>query len=227
MTSIIGGTTVAPIMKFFIDTANVQDIKTANSWGLIDGVTTNPSLIAKEKSTIQDIIPQIVEVGDWPISVEVTANTYDEMVEQGRGFTKYGKNIVVKLPMTQDGLKATRTLSQEGIKVNVTLVFSPLQGLMAAKAGAAYASPFVGRLDDIAHYGMQLISDLVNIYDNYQFETEVLVASVRNPIHVVEAANLGAGVATIPFNVLEKLFRHPLTDIGLERFMQDAGQTAR
>jgi transaldolase len=213
-------------MKFFIDTANVEEIRTANSWGLIDGVTTNPSLIAREKSTIQDIIPQIVEIGDWPLSVEVTGNTYEEMIEQGRGFKKYGKNVVVKLPMTQDGLKATRTLTQEDIKVNVTLIFSPLQGLMAAKAGATYASPFVGRLDDIGHHGMQLIGDLVNIYENYQYPTEVLVASVRSPMHVVDAANLGAGVATIPFNVLEKLFRHPLTDLGIERFMQDAAKSA-
>ena len=209
-------------MKFFIDTANLDEIKRANDWGLVDGVTTNPSLIAKEKTTISDVIPQIVKIGNWPISVEVTANDYEGMVKQGRQFTKYGENIVIKLPMTQDGLNATRTFADEGIKVNVTLVFSPLQGLLAAKAGAAYASPFVGRLDDISHTGMDLIQDLVTIYDNYDFATEVLVASVRSPMHVVEAARMGADVSTIPFNVIEKFFKHPLTDLGLERFMKDA-----
>lgn len=211
-------------MKFFIDTANVREIDTANSWGLVDGVTTNPSLIAKEKGSIEEIIPQIVKIGKWPISVEVTENNYEGMMRQGRSFTKFGDNIVVKLPMTPDGLRATRSFSEQGIKVNVTLVFSPIQGMLAAKAGATYASPFVGRLDDIAHDGMDLIRDLVTIYKNYDFKTEVLVASVRHPIHIVQAARMGAHVATIPFNVIEKFFKHPLTDSGLERFLKDAGK---
>ncbi len=211
-------------MKFFIDTGQLNEIKQANDWGLIDGVTTNPSLIAKANTTIEELIPRIVEIGDWPISVEVTENHYEGMLQQGRDFTKYGSNIVVKLPMTPDGIKGTRTLAAEGIKVNVTLIFHPIQGLIAAKAGATYASPFVGRLDDIAHSGMELIRDLVNIYDNYDYPTEVLVASVRHPLHVVEAANLGADVATIPFGVLQKFFQHPLTDAGLERFLRDAGK---
>lgn len=211
-------------MKFFIDTANVREIQQARDWGLVDGVTTNPSLIAKEKSTIEDIIPQIVKLGNWPISVEVTENNYDGMIKQGRSFTKYGENIVIKLPMTADGLRATRTFADDGIKVNVTLIFSAIQGLLAAKAGATYASPFVGRLDDIAHDGMDLIQDLVTIYHNYDFPTQVLVASVRHPIHIVEAARMGADVSTIPFSVLEKLMQHPLTDSGLARFLKDAGK---
>jgi transaldolase len=211
-------------MKFFIDTANVREIETARNWGLIDGVTTNPSLIAKERGSIEEIIPQIVKLGNWPLSVEVTENHYEGMIKQGRAFTRFGDSIVVKLPMTPDGLKATRTLVDEGIKVNVTLVFSAIQGLLVAKAGATYVSPFVGRLDDIAHVGMDLIRDLVTIYRNYQFKTQVLVASVRHPVHIIESARLGADVATIPFSVLEKFFKHPLTDSGLEKFMKDAGK---
>lgn len=211
-------------MKFFIDTANVAEIEAANSLGLIDGVTTNPSLIAKEKGTNEQLIPKIVKLGNWPISVEVTENNYDGMIREGRSFRRFGENIVVKLPMTADGIKATRTLSAEGIKINVTLIFSAIQGLLAAKAGATYASPFVGRLDDISQDGMELIADLVTIYRNYQLPTQVLVASVRHPVHILQAARLGADVATIPYNVLDKLMQHPLTDLGLARFMKDAGK---
>ena len=209
-------------MQFFIDTANVTEIETAQAWGLIDGVTTNPSLIAKEKSTIEQIIPKITRIGKWPISVEVTENDYEGMLRQGRTFLEFGDNIVIKLPMTPDGIRATRSFAEQGVKVNVTLVFSALQGLIAAKAGATYASPFVGRLDDIAHDGMALIDDLTTIYHNYDLPTQVLVASVRHPVHVVEAARMGADVATIPFDVLKKFFHHPLTDAGVERFLKDS-----
>jgi transaldolase len=211
-------------MKFFIDTANVREIEIARNWGLVDGVTTNPSLIAKEKGSIEEIIPQIAKLGGWPISVEVTENHYEGMIKQGRSFLRFGDNIVIKLPMTPDGLRATRTFADDGVKVNVTLIFSPIQGMLAAKAGATYASPFVGRLDDIGHNGMELIRDLVTIYKNYNFKTEVLVASVRHPLHVIDGARMGAHVATIPLNVLEKFFKHPLTDLGLERFLKDAGK---
>ncbi len=208
-------------MKFFIDTANIREIREANAMGMVDGVTTNPSLIAKEGRDFQTIIREICEIVDGPISAEVISLDTDGMLKEARELAKIHENIVIKVPMTVDGLKATKQLSEEGIKTNVTLVFSPLQALMAAKAGATYASPFVGRLDDISQEGMTLIAQIVQIYNNYGFDTEVIVASIRNPLHVLESALLGAHVATIPFNVLSKLAAHPLTDKGIKAFLDD------
>ncbi len=208
-------------MKFFIDTANIKEIKEANDMGMVDGVTTNPSLIAREGGDFKEIITRICEVVDGPISAEVISLDAAGMVAEARDLAKIHKNIVVKIPMTVDGLKAVRTLSGEGIKTNVTLVFSSLQALMAAKAGATYVSPFVGRLDDLSHDGMTLVEEIVTIYDNYGYETEVIVASVRNPLHVLESAKIGADIATIPFNVLVKLAGHPLTDSGIKAFLAD------
>ena len=213
-------------MKFFIDTANIEHIKDAANLGVLDGVTTNPSLIAKEGGEHLGLLREICEIVDGPISAEVTEIEYDGMVSQGRELAALHKNIVVKLPITRDGLKGCVTLANEGIKVNMTLVFSPSQALLIAKAGAAYVSPFIGRLDDISSDGMQLIEDFVEIYSNYGFLTEVLVASVRHPMHVVEAARLGADVVTMPFDVIDKLLKHPLTDIGLEKFMADYRNSA-
>ncbi len=208
-------------MKFFIDTANLEEIKTADEWGLVDGVTTNPSLIAKEKCSFEERIKDICSIIDGPVSAEAISLDSRGMIEEARKLSGIHKNIVVKIPMTLDGLRAVKTVSKEGIKTNVTLVFSPLQALMAAKAGATYVSPFVGRLDDISQNGMELISQILDIYDNYGFTSEVIVASVRNPLHVLDAATLGAHVATIPFKVLEQLSKHPLTDIGIDRFLKD------
>jgi len=208
-------------LKFFIDTANIAEIREANAMGMVDGVTTNPSLIAKEKLDFEEIIKEICKIVDGPISAEVIALDTEGMVKEGRHLAKIHKNIVIKIPMTVDGLKATRQLFQEGIRTNVTLVFSPLQAIMAAKAGATYVSPFVGRLDDISHDGLVLVQQIVNIYNNYGFETEVIVASVRNPLHVLESALMGAHIATIPFNVLAKLAAHPLTDKGIKAFLDD------
>ena len=209
-------------MKFFLDTANIEEIKRVNDWGLLDGVTTNPTLIAKTGKPFLQVAKEIIEVlGDRPVSLEVVATDYEGMVKQAREIAKLGSNVAVKIPMTPDGIKAVKTLSEEGIKTNVTLVFSPTQALLAAKAGATYVSPFVGRLDDISMEGMKLIEEIVTIYNNYGFETEIIVASVRHPEHVRMAALLGADIATIPFAVMEKLFKHPLTDIGLERFLKD------
>ncbi|MBL0731793.1 MAG: fructose-6-phosphate aldolase [Desulfosarcina sp.] len=208
-------------MKFFIDTANIDEIKEAHSMGMVDGVTTNPSLIAKEGRDFEEIIKDICEVVDGPISAEVISLEAEGMVKEARHLAEIHKNIVVKIPMTVDGLKATRTLTDEGIKTNVTLVFSPLQALMAAKAGATFASPFVGRLDDISQEGLLLVEQMVEIYSNYAFETEIIVASVRNPLHVLDAALLGADIATIPFSVLGKLAAHPLTDKGIKAFLDD------
>ena len=208
-------------MKFFIDTANIDEIKEAHSMGMVDGVTTNPSLIAKEGRDFEEIIKDICKIVDGPISAEVISLETEGMVKEARHLAKIHKNIVVKIPMTVDGLKATRTLHDEGIKTNVTLIFSPLQALMAAKAGATFASPFVGRLDDISHEGLLLVEQMVEIYSNYGFETEVIVASVRNPLHVLDAALLGADIATIPFSVLGKLAAHPLTDKGIQAFLDD------
>jgi len=208
-------------MKFFVDTADIEQIKEAVNWGICDGVTTNPSLVAKTGKTLDTVVAEICEVVDGPISVEVTAVDYDGMMVQARQFAQIKDNIVVKVPLTRDGIRATKTCSSEGIKTNVTLCFSAAQALLAAKAGASYISPFIGRLDDCGNEGMQIIEDITAIYSNYDFETEVLVASVRHPIHVVEAARLGADVATIPFAVMDKLFKHPLTDIGLAKFMAD------
>jgi transaldolase len=208
-------------MKFFIDTANIAEIQEAHRMGMVDGVTTNPSLIAKEGRDFETIIREICGIVDGPISAEVISCDTAGMVTEARRLAKIHENIVVKIPMTVDGLKATRTLAEEKIKTNVTLVFSPLQALMAAKAGAAFVSPFVGRLDDLSHDGLQLVEQIVQIFDNYAFETEVIVASVRNPLHVLESAMIGADIATIPFNVLAKMAGHPLTDKGLKCFLDD------
>ncbi|MBC2716548.1 MAG: fructose-6-phosphate aldolase [Desulfobacteraceae bacterium] len=208
-------------MKFFIDTANIEEIKEANNMGMVDGVTTNPSLIAKEGRDFKEIITEICEIVDGPISAEVISLEEKGMVSEARELAKIHENIVVKIPMTIDGLKAVRTLSSEGIKTNVTLVFSPLQALMAAKAGATYASPFIGRLDDLSQDGLVLVDQIVTIYDNYDYDTEVIVASVRNPLHVLDSALMGADIATIPFNVLAKLAAHPMTDKGIKAFMAD------
>ena len=208
-------------MKFFIDTANVNEIKEANDMGMVDGVTTNPSLIAKEGRDFEEIIKEICEIVDGPISAEVVSTDTQGMLKEARKLAKIHNNIVVKIPMLVAGLKATRKLSEEGIKTNVTLVFSPLQALMAAKAGATYVSPFIGRLDDISQEGLLLVEQIVEIYSNYAFDTEIIVASIRNPLHVLESALMGADIATIPFNVLSKLAAHPLTDKGLKAFLDD------
>jgi transaldolase len=208
-------------MKFFIDTANIEEIKEAHSMGMVDGVTTNPSLLAKEGRDFEEIIKEICAIVDGPISAEVISLDSEGMVKEARHLSSIHDNIVVKIPMTVDGLKAVRQLSEEEIKTNVTLVFSPLQALMAAKAGASYASPFVGRLDDISHDGLLLVEQIVEIYNNYAFDTEVIVASVRHPLHVLESALLGADIATIPFNVIAKLAAHPLTDKGIKAFLDD------
>jgi transaldolase len=208
-------------VKFFIDTANIEEIKAANAMGVLDGVTTNPSLISKEEGKFEDIIMAICKEVDGPISAEVTATDYEGMLKEARHLAGLHENIVVKIPCTLEGLKATKKLFEEGIRVNMTLVFSPSQALLAAKAGAAFCSPFVGRLDDISEYGMDLVEQMVTIYNNYAFSTEVLVASIRNPLHVVEAALMGADVATIPYKVISQLVKHPLTDIGLKNFLKD------
>ena len=208
-------------MKFFIDTANVKEIKEANALGLVDGVTTNPSLVAKEGRDFKDLIKGICTIVDGPISAEAVSLDAEGMIKEARELSKIHKNIVVKIPMTAEGLKAVKVVSKEGIKTNVTLVFSPSQALLAAKAGATYVSPFVGRLDDISHVGMDLIEQILIIFDNYGFETEVIVASIRNPLHVVDAALMGAHVATIPYNVMLQLSKHPLTEIGIKKFLED------
>jgi len=208
-------------MKFFIDTANVKAIREMEALGVLDGVTTNPTLIAKEGRDFLEILREICEIVDGPISAEVISLETEGMVREARELAKIHKNIVVKIPMTQDGLKATRTLSQEGIRTNVTLVFSSNQALLAAKAGATYVSPFVGRLDDIGQVGMDVVREIVAIYENYGYPTQVIVASIRHPLHVIEAAMAGAHVATIPPSVIEQLTKHPLTDIGIQRFLAD------
>ncbi|MBD3217529.1 MAG: fructose-6-phosphate aldolase [candidate division Zixibacteria bacterium] len=208
-------------MKFFIDTANIEEIKAANDMGVLDGVTTNPSLISKVEGKFEDIILEICNIVDGPVSAEVTATDFEGMMSEARHLAKIHKNVVVKIPCILEGLKATKALNEEGIKVNMTLVFSTTQALLAAKAGATFCSPFVGRLDDISEYGMDLIEKIVTMYNNYSFKTEVLVASVRNPLHVVEAALMGADIATIPFKVISQLVKHPLTDIGLKKFLDD------
>ncbi len=208
-------------MKIFIDTANIEQIKEVNSWGILDGVTTNPSLIAKERKDFATIVNEICEVVDGPISVEVISLKAEGMFAEGMKLAAVNENIVIKVPMTEEGLKATKLLSNEGVAVNMTLIFSANQALLAAKAGARYVSPFVGRLDDVGQDGMALVSDIMDILDNYDFDTEVIVASVRDPIHVADAARMGAHIATIPFDVLKKMFKHPLTDIGIERFLKD------
>jgi len=208
-------------MKFFIDTANINEIKEAASYGLLDGVTTNPSLVAKEGKSFREILNEIVKIVDGPISAEVVATDYDGIMKEAHELAKIHKNIVVKVPLIKEGIKAVKSLSSEGINTNVTLCFSPSQALLAAKAGATYISPFVGRLDDISHDGMELVQQIVQIYNNYNFKTQVLVASIRHPLHLVDAALMGAHVATMPFDVINKLFKHPLTDLGLEKFLSD------
>ena len=208
-------------MKFFIDTANVKEIREAAALGVLDGVTTNPSLVAKEKRPFKETILEICDIVKGPVSAEVVSLEAEGMVREARLLAGWAPNIVVKVPLTADGLKATRQLAAEGIKTNVTLVFSAPQGLLAAKAGATFVSPFVGRIDDTGHDGIQLIRDLRQILDNYGFPTEIITASVRHPIHVVEAAKAGAHIATVPFVVLQAMIRHPLTDLGLERFLAD------
>jgi transaldolase len=209
-------------MQIFIDTADIEEIRDAAAMGVIDGVTTNPSLVAKTGRPFKDVIVDICEVVDGPISAEVIATDYDGMIKEARSLAKMHDNIVVKIPLIAEGLKAVRTLTAEGIRTNATLCFSPTQGLLAAKAGATYVSPFVGRIDDISGNGMELIEQLVTIYQNYGLSTQVLVASIRHPVHAVQASLVGAHVATIPHKVILQLLKHPLTDIGLERFLADA-----
>jgi transaldolase len=210
------------MMKFFIDTANPDEIKMAHEMGVIDGVTTNPTLISKEKKDFESLIEEICKIiKGLPISLEVLSLNSEGMIEEARRLSRMGENIVVKIPMTTEGLKAIKALVSEGIKTNTTLVFSPTQALLAAKAGTTYVSPFIGRLDDIAQTGMELIEQIVTIFTNYGFESQVIVSSIRHPIHVLEAALIGADVATIPYKVIEQLVKHPLTDIGIERFLAD------
>ncbi len=208
-------------MKFFLDTANLDEIRAGAELGIVDGVTTNPSLVAKEGRTLEDVAKEICEIVDGPISLEVTAIKADEMVAEARSLVQIHDNVVIKIPLIREGLKALKTLSEENIRVNATLVFSPLQALLAAKNGAAFVSPFIGRLDDIATDGLELVADILQIFDAYGFETEVLVASVRHPMHVLEAAKMGADIVTVPYKVLEQIIKHPLTDVGLEKFLAD------
>jgi transaldolase len=212
-------------MKFFIDTADLTEIREAHSLGLVDGVTTNPSLCAKvginTDQQFEDLIRQICELVQGPVSAEVTATDEAGMVTQARHLAKFHEWVVVKIPMTADGLKATRILAAEGVRVNMTLIFQPIQALLAAKAGAAYVSPFIGRLDDISHRGMEIVEQVVTIFENYGFDTEIIVASVRHPLHVLEGALAGADIATIPYAVMLQLIRHPLTDVGLKKFLED------
>jgi transaldolase len=208
-------------MKFFIDTGNPDEIRAAKEMGMLDGVTTNPSLISKENKPYKELLKEICEICDGPVSAEVTATDTDRMLKEAHELAKIADNIVIKVPIIKSGVTAIKKLTSDGIKVNATLCFSVTQALIAAKAGAIYISPFVGRLDDIASDGMQLISDIITVYDNYAFETEVLVASVRHPMHVVDSALMGADVITMPFKVIDALLKHPLTDIGLEKFLAD------
>lgn len=208
-------------MKFFIDTANVSEIKKAWDVGVIDGVTTNPSLISKENRDPVELLKEICGIVHGPVSAEAVSMKAEDMVKEAQSLAKIHENIVVKIPMTEEGLKAVKKLSGMGIKTNVTLVFSSGQALLAAKAGAAYVSPFVGRLDDIGHIGMDIVGDMMQIFENYMFTTEIIVASIRNPLHVIEAAKIGAHIATIPYAVITQLTKHPLTDIGIEKFLKD------
>ncbi len=214
-------------MKIFIDTANVAEIKEAASWGVIDGVTTNPTLVSKENRSFKELIKEICSIVDGPISAEALSKDAPDLVKEARELSRIHKNITVKIPLNKEGLKATKILSIEGIKVNMTLCFSATQALLAAKAGATYVSPFIGRLDDIGHEGMNLIEEIRTIFDNYGFKTQVIVASIRHPLHVLEAAMLGADIATIPFKVIEALVKHPLTDIGIKRFLDDWKKVAK
>lgn len=208
-------------MKIFIDTANVEHIREMNSYGIVDGVTTNPTLIAKEGRDFAEVVKEICEIVDGPVSAEVISDKAKDMVPEAEKLCKIHNNVIIKIPMTGEGLKATKICKKKRIKTNVTLVFSPTQALLAAKAGATYLSPFVGRVDDISHYGMDIVDQILTIYENYDFDTQVIVASVRNPLHVLEAAMMGAHVATIPYNVLSQMVKHPLTDIGIDKFLAD------
>jgi len=214
-------------MKFFIDTANIEEIKKAVALGMVDGVTTNPSLIARENRPFEELLQEICELVDGPVNGEVISLDAEGMVDEGRKLAAFHQNIVVKIPMTTEGLKAVKILSSENIRTNVTLIFSSMQALMAAKAGASYVSPFVGRLDDISQVGMDLVSDIMSIYGNYGYETEIIVASIRSPVHVAEAALIGADISTIPFKVIDQLAKHPLTDIGMEKFLADWEKRAK
>lgn len=211
-------------MKFFLDTANLDELRKGSAWGIIDGVTTNPSLIAKEGRPIEEQIQRICEIIDGDVSAEVVSTDADRMLTEGRGLAKIHSNVVVKVPLTRDGITACSKLSKEGIRVNVTLCFSPAQALLAAKAGAYIVSPFVGRIDDIGWTGMDLIRNIVDIYSNYGYKTQVLAASLRSPVHVVDAAHAAADIATLPFKVLDMMFNHPLTDKGLDQFLKDWGK---
>lgn len=208
-------------MKIFVDTASLKEIREAQAMGILDGVTTNPSLISKETGDYRDILKEICSLVKGPVSAEVVGTRFEEMVEEGRSLAKLADNIVVKVPINLEGLKVIKKLSSEGIRINVTLIFSPTQALLASKAGASYVSPFIGRMDDIAQEGMELIHQIVLIFDNYDMETEVLAASIRHPVHVVQCAMAGADIATMPYAVLDKLLNHPLTDIGAAKFRQD------
>ncbi|CEP77872.1 MAG: fructose-6-phosphate aldolase [Defluviitoga tunisiensis] len=208
-------------MEIFLDTANIDEIKKGVDWGIVDGVTTNPTLVSKEQALFEERIKEICDVVQGPVSAEVVSTKYEGMVEEAQKLAKLSEHVVVKIPLIPDGIKAIRTLSRKGIKTNATLVFSPLQALLAAKAGASYVSPFIGRMDDIGNTGMTIVEEIMDIFINYGYDTKVIVASVRHPQHVLEAALIGADVVTMPFGVLEKMFKHPMTDIGLENFLKD------
>jgi transaldolase len=208
-------------MEIFLDTANIEEIRKGVAWGIVDGVTTNPTLVSKENAVFEERIKEICETVEGPVSAEVVSTDYEGMVKEAREIANLSEFVVVKIPLIPDGIKAIKTLSKEGIKTNATLVFSPLQALLAAKAGATYVSPFIGRMDDIGNTGMDIVEEIEVIFSNYGYETKIIVASVRHPQHVLEAGLIGADVVTMPFEVLEKMFKHPMTDIGLERFLND------
>ena len=214
-------------MKFFLDTANLDEIREANDWGILDGVTTNPSHVAKEDTPFRDLLVEICDIVDGPISAEVISTDADGMVAEARELVKVHDNVVIKIPMLKDGVKAIKVLYKEGIKTNATLIFSASQALLVAKAGATYVSPFVGRLDDIGHDGMELAEEIKTIYDNFEFPTEIIVAAARHPAHVLEAALIGAHITTMRFEIMEKLFYHPMTDLGLEQFLADWGKAKK
>ncbi len=214
-------------MKFFLDTANLSEIREVAGWGILDGVTTNPSLVSKESARFEDLIREICQIVPGPVSVECVSTSPEEIIREAKQLSLLAPNVVVKIPICLAGLKATKVLAQEGVHVNTTLIFSATQALLAAKAGSRYVSPFIGRLDDISHDGMELVRQILVVFDNYGLETEVIVASIRHPRHVLEAALVGADIATIPYAVMTKLLGHPLTDIGMERFLQDWGKVKK